>query len=68
MVDEEGETVIVLLVAPVLQEYEVAPRALMVVVSPAHTVAEFTVIVGDGLTKTVVVFMEVQPKEFPMTE
>jgi hypothetical protein len=68
MVDEEGETVIVLLVAPVLQEYEVAPRALMVVVSPAHKVAEFTVIVGDGLTKTVVVFMEVQPKEFPMTE
>ena len=40
----------------------------MVVVSPAHRVAEFTVIVGDGFTKTVVVFMDEQPSELPITE
>ena len=68
MVDEVGDTFIVLLNDPVLQVYVVAPKAAIVAVSPAHNVGELTVIVGEAFTKTVAVFTDKHPSVDPVKE
>ena len=40
-------------VAPVFQVYVLAPLAVKVAVLPAHIVAEFTLVIGNGFTVTV---------------
>jgi len=44
-----------------------APLVVKVTVPPAQIVAEFTLIVGNGFTVTVVVFMDEHPFIVPLT-
>ena len=56
-----------LVVAPVLHEYVVAPLAVRLTEVPAQiVVGELTVIVGFGLTVTVVVFVFEHPELVPV--
>ena len=56
-----------LVLAPVFQEYVVAPLAVRLTEVPAQiVVGELTVIVGFGLTVTDVVFVFEQPELVPV--
>ena len=67
MVVTVGVTLIVDVVAPVLQEYEVAVTVVNTVDVPEQIVGLLTVMVGDGFTVTVEVFDAVQTPEVPVT-
>ena len=56
------------MVAPVFQEYVVAPLAARLTEAPAQIVDEFTVSAGIGLTVTVVVFVFEHPELVPVIE
>ena len=56
-----------MVIAPVLQAYEVAPAPVKVAVAPAQMVGEFTVVIGDGLTVTVVTAVHVVAAEVTVT-
>jgi hypothetical protein len=57
----------VLVEAPVLQLYVVAPLAEIVAEEPAHIVALFTATVGFGVTVTDTVFVLLQLLVVPVT-
>jgi hypothetical protein len=62
-----GVTVIGFVIAPVDQEYVVAPAAVKVAVCVGQIVGELTVVTGRGFTVTVDIADEVHPKEVPVT-
>ena len=64
---EEGLTLMVFVVAPVLQLYVVAPLALRMVFVPAHMLGEFTVTPMPEPTVTVAVCVPVQEPLEPVT-
>jgi hypothetical protein len=64
---EVGDTVIGLVVCPLLHEYVEPPLAVKVAVAPLQIVGEFTVTVGKGLTVTVATAVPVQPVVVPVT-
>ena len=55
-----GEAVIELVLFPESQVYETAPLPIRVAVCPEQRVAELTVIVGNGFTKTLSVAVLLQ--------
>ena len=54
-------------VAPALQVYVVAPAAIKLAVNVGQTLGELTVVIGNGLTVTVLIAVEVQPPVVPVT-
>jgi hypothetical protein len=54
-------------VAPVLQEYVVAPAAVNVAVDPEQMEGEFTVMLGNGFTVTVATAVLEHPFVVPVT-
>lgn len=62
-----GLTLILLVLALVLQVYVVAPLADNVAVPPGHIVASLTINLGMFVTDTVDTAVPVQPKEVPVT-
>jgi hypothetical protein len=62
-----GLTVILLVVAPVLQVYVLAPVALKTVEVPEQMVGLLTATVGFEITVTVTVLLELQPLVVPLT-
>jgi hypothetical protein len=55
------------LLDPVLHVYPVAAPAVSVAVCPLHIVAEFTLMVPEGLTTTVAAIAAMQPPLEPVT-
>jgi hypothetical protein len=51
----------------VLHEYVVAPAAVKAAVPPGQIVGELTVVIGNGLTVTVLTAEEVHPEVVPVT-
>jgi 4-amino-4-deoxy-L-arabinose transferase-like glycosyltransferase len=62
-----GVTVMLWLFEPLLHVYPAAAPAVSVAVCPLHTVAEFTLMVPEGLTTTVAAMAEVQLPLAPVT-
>ena len=64
-----GETEIALVVAPVFQEYDVAPEAVIVEELPEQIAVEepIVLIVGVVLTVRLIVFVLEQPEVVPVT-
>jgi hypothetical protein len=62
-----GVTLIEAVVAPVDQEYVVAPAPVSVAVAPGQTDVELTVVTGIGFTLIVPTAVEEHPKEVPVT-